>query len=73
MSQPNRFELAIIVTAEGAVQVRGPINDKVLCYGLLDALKAHHDQLAQQQSSGIVPARAVDPFLLNQQRQGKSS
>jgi hypothetical protein len=58
--------------AERGGQVTGPIDNKLLCYGLLecarDAIKDFNDQRAQK--SAILPARPVDPFLIRQNGHG---
>lgn len=46
--QAEKMQLVITVNPNGSISVSGPINDKVLCYGLLesakDAVKQHVDQ-----------------------------
>ena len=53
----SRIELTVLLDEEGGVSVRGPVQDKVLCYGLLegakDAIKAWHE--AQNKSSLVTP------------------
>ena len=50
-----RWALTITVTLEGALNVNGPLQDKMLCYGLLemakDAIRAHQ----------VEPSRIVLP------------
>lgn len=57
----SRVELHIVLDESGKVGVSGPINDKMVCYALLDcardAIKDHNDQAAK---SAIVPARPGD-------------
>lgn len=71
MTQPPRAQLVIQLTTDGGIQVHGPVQDKILCYGLLecarDAIKAHHEQPAK---SAIVPARQADPMLIDPRRNG---
>ena len=53
---PDKAELKITLTAQGGVEIRGPIDNKLLCYGLLacahDAIKDYTDAKAR---SGIIP------------------
>lgn len=50
------------------INVSGPINDKTLCYGLLESAKdAIRDHCAKT-TSGIVPAAAADLNTLNTSR-----
>jgi hypothetical protein len=60
-----KLQLVITVDDKGQVQVTGPIHDRLLCYGLLeaarDAIKEHNDNLAK---SSIVPARPADVLEL---------
>lgn len=37
--QPTGIQLVITLTPEGQVQVAGPLNDRVLCYGLLESAR----------------------------------
>lgn len=71
MNAPPRLELVIRVTADGKIQVAGPIHDKMTCYALLemgrDAIKDHVDKATRSQ---IVPVGAVDPFLMKRQNGG---
>jgi hypothetical protein len=39
MNEPHRAQLSITLTHAGALVVTGPINDLVLCYGLLEGAK----------------------------------
>lgn len=60
---PNRAELIIRITAEGKCEVSGPINDKFVCYAMLesarDAIKEFNDDRAKQQKIEIVRAPGV--------------
>ena len=55
--------LTIIVRSTGAVEVNGPVDNKMLCYSMLemarDAIKDHHDQ--QAKSPIIRPALGLMP------------
>lgn len=67
MTDPKpRAQLLITLTAEGGVNVQGPITDKVLCYGLLECARDAIRDFAEKQAaaSRIVPAQMADPFLL---------
>jgi hypothetical protein len=35
MGAPARIELLIMLTEDGQVQVQGPVQQKLLCYGML--------------------------------------
>jgi hypothetical protein len=65
MTAPPRAQLVIQITVDGQIQVHGPIQDKMLCYGLLecarDAIREFDAKAAQ---SKIVQARPADPFLM---------
>lgn len=59
-----RVELRIIITAEGKVEVTGPLDDQLTCYGLLEiARDVVHANAAQRARSAIVPANSSD-FLM---------
>lgn len=66
MNQPPRAQLLITLQADGSVQVQGPINDKVLCYGLLECARDAIQEAAARAAavSRIVPAQMADPFLV---------
>lgn len=49
------MELIIKLSADGQVTVSGPIHEKLLCYGLLEAAKDAIKEFGAQ-SSSIVPA-----------------
>lgn len=70
MNPPQGLQLVIHLSPNGQVQVAGPIDNQILCYGLLelgsDALKAHFEKLTQR--SAIVPVKPMDPFLLKRTR-----
>lgn len=55
----NPIELKIAMLPNGQIQVSGPLDQKVLCYGMLEAAKEtiaiHHQKKA---ASGIIPAPA---------------
>lgn len=57
------IKLVIEVDDAGNFNVTGPINDKVMCYGLLeaakDAIRAQGVQKAIEAASRIVPAAVV--------------
>jgi hypothetical protein len=54
------FELVITMTPDGQVGVRGPIDQLVLCYGLLelarDAIQARAAEMAKQR---VVPVSVL--------------
>jgi len=49
------MELTIKLSADGKVTVSGPIHEKLVCYGLLEAAKDAIREFGAQ-SSSIVPA-----------------
>lgn len=57
-------ELIIRLTTEGKIEVQGPIENKLVAYGLLeatrDAIREFHDAKAK---SPIIPANGVPPTL----------
>jgi len=56
--------LAITLTETGQVQVSGPIQNLVLCYGLLEAAKdAIRKHSASAPKSGLVMARGTLPRM----------
>lgn len=54
------MQLLITVTAQGAVNVKGPIDNKLIAYGLLElakeAIADHHRRLA---ATSIIPATSL--------------
>jgi hypothetical protein len=73
-AEPPRVQLIISVMSDGRINVNGPINDKMTCYGLLecarDAINEHVDKM---QRSAIVPVQPVDPMLINPRRNGAAN
>lgn len=68
---PPRAQLVITLAADGTVGVNGPIQDKILCYGLLECARdAINGYAAKQARSPIVPASAADPFLMARRPNG---
>ncbi len=59
------MEILITVTAQGQVNVKGPIENKVMAYGLLEvakeAIAAFH---ANKANGSIVPATPLDGLKL---------
>lgn len=57
-------ELIIRLTTEGKIEVQGPIENKLVAYGLLeaarDAIREFHDAKAR---SPIIPVNGVAPTL----------
>ena len=57
---PGEVRLTIVLNMHGNIGIEGPINNKILCYGMLeaakDAIKAYE---ARQQR--IVPAMQLPP------------
>jgi hypothetical protein len=56
-----RAELRIVVNAEGKVEVTGPLDDQITCYGLLEiARDVVQNHAAARARSSIVPASSLD-------------
>lgn len=70
MEKPARAQLSITLTHDGQLVVTGPINDLMLCYGLLEGAK---DQIrnhvaAKARESSIQIAQGWPPAgLMNRQ------
>lgn len=64
-----KAQLVITIEDNDQTNVSGPINDKLLCYGMLevarDAIQSHHAKVALRQS--VVPA-AMPPEALRRLR-----
>jgi hypothetical protein len=59
MEPEAQVQLVIMMTADGRVGVQGPIDNKMLCYGLLEVAKeAIHDHHVEK-------ARLVQPARLS--------
>ncbi len=59
----NELTLTIKLTSAGAINVSGPIDNKILAYGLLEAAReAIADHHAKLSKSAIVPATMVPKF-----------
>ena len=58
----NTTKLTIILSPNGKVQVEGPVDQVMLCYGLLDVAKDVIRMHAQQKAeSSIVPLHTLLP------------
>jgi len=54
----QEFELLVKYNADGSVSVNGPINDRLLCYGMLEMAKdAVRDYNKERESKIIKPAK----------------
>lgn len=56
--------LELVLHPNGNVSITGPIQNKVLCYGILEAardavLEWHHAQLAARKPVVVAPANAM--------------
>lgn len=55
---PPIAQLLITLTSTGQIQIQGPIQDKTLCYGLMesakDAIREHHAEQAKAGGLTIV-------------------
>lgn len=64
---PNQITLTITMTPQGQVMVNGPIENKLLCYGLLecarDAIKDYADKA--QEHGGLIPITRPLPTAPN--------
>ena len=54
-----KVQLVITLMDSGEVNVSGPIQDKILCYGLLEIAKEVVVQFAEQQKNRIQQVAAV--------------
>lgn len=60
MNEPPQTQLTVTLNANGSVSISGPINNKILCYGLLEAGRAALDDYIPDAPPDIVlpfPAR----------------
>ena len=55
----DNIELKITMSPSGQVQVTGPIQNKMLCYGMLEAAKDAVRDFVNQNQSVIIPARVI--------------
>jgi len=53
MEQP-RAVLTITLNANGSVSINGPINDKIFCYGLLEAARKALDDYQGQAQQPLI-------------------
>lgn len=62
---PARAQLIITITAEGKIEVTGPIHDKFVCYALLesakDAVREYNDARAKSQIAIAAPGDVPNP------------
>lgn len=66
---PN-VRLIIDLDADG-LKLQGPVNDRVLCYGLLEMAKdAIRQQAAMESVRKVVPVTMIPPPLPNGGRRG---
>lgn len=65
------IELRIILSEDGGIRCAGPIDDLILCFGLLEAAKqsliAHN---AKKRQAGIVGATMNDIAAVDQSKAG---
>jgi hypothetical protein len=52
-------QILIEMTPTGQVNVTGPVDNKVLCFGLLEAAKDAVREYAEQNAKRIVPATGI--------------
>lgn len=52
-----QVKLVISLDSGGQINVNGPINDRILCFGLLEMAKDAINAHAKQQQSNILVAR----------------
>ncbi len=58
----NTKKLTITMSPSGAIQVHGPIDNGLLCFGLLEVAKdVIRDHIKKKAESGIVPVQIVLP------------
>lgn len=62
----NEITIVITMQPDGQVNISGPLDDRITCYGLLDTAKdiiqEHAAKRQQAAASGIVPVRSVADF-----------
>lgn len=56
----EEIQLTIVMTAEGKVGVQGPIDNKILCYGLLETAKEVIAHYHVQQARLVKPATLAE-------------
>ena len=58
----NTTKLTIIMSPNGTVSVTGPIDNGLLCFGLLEVAKdVIRERIRKKAESGIVPVQLVIP------------
>lgn len=58
----NTTKLTITMSPNGGVQVQGPIDNGLLCFGLLEVAKdVIREHIRKKAESGIVPVQIVLP------------
>ena len=58
----NTTKLTITMSPNGEVRVHGPIDNALLCYGLLEVAKdVIRDHIKKKAESGIVPVQILLP------------
>ncbi len=58
----NTTKLTIIMSPNGTVSVTGPIDNGILCFGLLEVAKdVIKEHIGKKVESGIVPVQIVLP------------
>ncbi len=58
----NTTKLTIIMSPDGTVLVTGPIDNGLLCFGLLEVAKdVIRERIRKKTESGIVPVQIVLP------------
>ena len=58
----NTTKLTITMSPNGAVSVTGPIDNGLICYGLLEVAKdVVRDHIKKKAESGIVPVQILLP------------
>ncbi len=58
----NTTKLTITMSPNGEVRVHGPIDNGLLCYGLLEVAKdVVRDHIKKKAESGIVPVQILLP------------
>ena len=55
--------LTITLNADGSVAVSGPLPDRVLCYGMLEAARDAIRDFRPEEQPRIVPAGFVQPGM----------
>lgn len=63
--QPKNIELTIIMSPDGQIQVKGPVTNLLICFGMLELAKVNLVEYAKKQQQIIQPNNRMMDFLRN--------